>query len=273
MTLTSGLPVTTADVTAAVTLYFTPYKGNQISLFDGSSTWTTIPFVETAIAVPGTTSTVYDLFAFNNSGTMNLETQTWANDTTRAVGVILQNGIYVKSGATTRRYLGTFRTTTVNGQTEDSLVKRYVWNYYNRVDRPMKAVESTNSWTYSIATYRQANANAANQLDFVIGVSEDSIVAHLVTQSLNNVTSNAVTISGIGLDSTTVNSATLYNIGLTNVGTYGQPIVHYNSLIAAGRHTLVWLENGNGSNIQTWYGKITGSGQTIQTGITGNIWA
>src|SRR5665213_2163919 len=34
LTLTSGVPVTTADVASATTVYFTPYKGNKIALFD-----------------------------------------------------------------------------------------------------------------------------------------------------------------------------------------------------------------------------------------------
>src|SRR6185436_9706895 len=36
LTLTSGTPVTTGDVTAATTLYFTPNGGNQIALYTGS---------------------------------------------------------------------------------------------------------------------------------------------------------------------------------------------------------------------------------------------
>jgi len=269
MTLTSGLPVTTADVTGATTLYFTPYKGNQISLFDGASTWTTIPFVETSIAVPGTTSTMYDLFAFNNSGTMNLETQTWTNDTARAVGLVLQNGIYVKAGATTRRYLGSFRTTPVNGQTEDSFAKRYCGNYYNRVLRPMKRQDGTNSWNYSTATFRQANGSPLNQLDFVIGVSEDAINANVY----GVVASNAgVPVSvGIGLDSTTVNSAIMLGQAIASTTISDGLNAFYTAFVPAGRHTLVWLELGGGAGTQTWFGD-NGS-LTLSSGIIGSIWA
>jgi len=270
MTLTSGVPVTTSDVTAATTVYFTPYKGNQISLFDGATTWTTIMFSETSIAVPGTTSTMYDLFAFNNAGTMNLETQTWTNDTTRAVALVLQDGVYVKNGATTRRYLGSFRTTTVNGQTEDSLIKRYIFNYYNRVSRQMKRVESTATWTYSTASYRQANGSALNQLDFVYGVVEDSISAFVLAQSLNNNTNNRTTIAGIGLDSTTVNSAILYQSATANINALANMEAEYEGQPSAGRHVLTWLEFGGGADTQTWAGSSTpGVGITIQCGIFG----
>ena len=37
LTLTSGTPVTTNDVTAATTIYYTPYKGNAIQLYNGTN--------------------------------------------------------------------------------------------------------------------------------------------------------------------------------------------------------------------------------------------
>lgn len=270
VTLTSGVPVTTSDVLAATTVYFTPYKGNLISLFDGVSTWTTITFSETSIAVPGTTSTIYDLFGYNNAGTLALETQTWTNDTTRAVGVVLQDGVYVKNGATTRRYLGSFRTTTVNGQTEDSVAKRYLYNYYNRVIRNMKVVESTSSWNYSANAYRQANGSTANQLDFIVGITEDAVYAQVTHAVGNNTATNRTTYIGIGLDSTTVNSALVFNKLVASNSALEAGIATFNNPVAVGRHTLVWLEHGAGADTQTWYGT---QGGVMQTGIVGSILA
>jgi hypothetical protein len=269
ITLTSGLPVTTANVTGATTIFFTPYKGNQISLFDGASTWTTLTFAETSIAVPGTTSTMYDLFAFNNAGTMALETQAWTNDTTRAVGLVLQNGIYVKNGATTRRYLGSFRTTTVNGRTEDSITKRYIWNYANRVTRSMLAVDATVNWTYSVAAFRQANANTANQLDCVIGVSEDAASITVASIVANSTTTVRQAGTGIGLNSTTVNSAQIMSEQGISFGN-GQLInSYYTNPLPAGRNFIVWLERGAGADTQTWFGS---DGLVVrQSGITGII--
>lgn len=270
MTLASGTPVTTVDVTAATTIYFTPYKGNQISLFDGASVWTTFTFSELSIAVPGTASTMYDLFVYDNTGTPTLETQTWTNDTTRAVGIILQDGVYVKSGATTRRYVGSFRTTTVNGQTEDSYAKRYVWNYYNRVEKGMKVVESTNSWTYSTAAFRQANASAANQLDYVQGVSEDIIHAQVLGAMTSTVASLSNVPVGIGLDSTTVNSATTFGGACVVSSVLDFAHANFDSYVAAGRHTIVWLEyGGGGGGVRTWYGD--NGVATVQTGIQGTL--
>ena len=126
LTLTSGTPVTTSDVTAATTLYFTPYKGDQVALYT-DSTWTLYTLTERSIAIPATTDTNYDVFLYDNSGTLTLELVAWSDGTTRATALATQNGVYVKSGSADRRYLGTIRTTGVSGQCEDSETKRFVW--------------------------------------------------------------------------------------------------------------------------------------------------
>ena len=145
LTLTSGTAITTSDVTAAETLYFTPFKGNLLSLYDGTN-WVLRAFSELSIDVPDVTG-VHDVFVYDNAGTPTLEVLVWTNDTTRATALTTQNGVLVKSGQTTRRYLGSFYSTIAgNGQIEDSLANRYLWNYYNRVERTLLVVDVTNSW-------------------------------------------------------------------------------------------------------------------------------
>jgi hypothetical protein len=210
LTLTSGTAVTTSDVTAAATVYFTPYKGSQIALYDGAATWALFAFTEVSVAVPSNTVTPFDIFAYDSSG-LTLEAVAWTNDTTRATAITLQNGVYVKSGTTTRRYLGTGRTTSVSGQTESSESKRFLWNYYNRVPRELRVTESTNSWTYNSATVRPLNNSTANRVELVIGVAEAYVeFTHWMTAGT---TASAAAISGIGLDSTTVSSAKLTSGG------------------------------------------------------------
>ena len=236
LTLTSGTPVTTADVTAATTLYLTPFNGNRISLYDGSTwnrrvlneisiklsdtqtgtlnntvtvtglsdttqlvvgmnvTGTGIQATSTIATIPSSTSITlslaatlssaqsltftlvvgknYDVFAFDNSGTPKLELGTaWTSDSVRSTALVLQDGIYAKSGATTRRYVGTIRTTVVAGQCEDSLVNRLVYNYYNRVLRKMYCIEAT-SHAYSGAYRKWNNSDTNNLLAWVMGVPD-----------------------------------------------------------------------------------------------------
>lgn len=269
LTLTTGTPVTTSDVTAATILYFTPYNGNNISFYNGSSGWINTQFSEISIAVPATTNTLYDVF-INTATSPTLVLVAWTNDTTRATNIVLQNGLYVESGTTTNLYVGSFRTTGTSGQTEDSIAKRYVWNYYNRVNRQMKVVETTASWTYSTATIRQARATATNQLDFVLGVSEDAIQAQVIGGVATVTTSFNDLPVGVGLDSTTAFAANqVFGGSAVASGVIQYPTAYYNAIIAAGRHTLVWLEDGGGSGTQTWYG--TNGTSIQQAGISGVI--
>jgi len=110
LSLTSGTPVTTTDVTysAAQTLYATPYSGGLISLYDGSN-WQQYFTSEISLALGTLTNAVgYDVFCYANSGVPTLEFTAWTNSTTRATNLTRQNGILCKTGSLTRRYLGSF---------------------------------------------------------------------------------------------------------------------------------------------------------------------
>jgi len=272
LTLSTGVPVTTSDVTAATTLYFTPYLGNKIALYDGSTKWTVYTFTEKSIAVPSTTSTMYDVFMYDNSGTPTLELTAWTNDTTRATALTTQNGVYVKTGATTRRYLGSFRTTGVSGQTEDSLAKRFVWNMYNRVARAMMVLEATDSWNYSTTTWRQMNGSTANQLAFVSGLALDMIEAHASALVFNSTSTVRPCRIGIGLDSTTAFAAGCLPI-TEQIATNGRTMrTSYQGNPVLGYHYIAALEQGGGTDTQTWNGDA-GVPLSIQNGITGRVFA
>ena len=205
LTLETGVPISTTSQLAKETLYFTPYRGNTIGLYDGTN-WVRRTFSEISIDIPDVTG-VHDVFAYDNGGTVTLEVLVWTNDTTRATALTTQNGVLVKSGATTRRYLGTFYSTTAgNGQVEDSVSNRYLWNYYNRVPRLMYALDGTDTWAYTTATLRQANNSALNQLNFVIGWSEDLVTANAHGICSNNNATSVSVAAGIGLDSTSANA-------------------------------------------------------------------
>ncbi len=198
LTLTSGTPVTTSDVTAATTLYFTPYLGDLVGLHDGAD-WEVFQFTERSIAIPATTNTNYDVFLYDNSGTLTLELVAWTNATTRATALATQDGVYVKSGDTTRRYLGTIRTTGVSGQVEDSEAKRFVWNYYNRMKRKLRVAEST-SHTYSNAAWRAWNNDTTVITEFVCGVNEQEVIM-TQTSSMNTNTGQVMpALDGSTLD-------------------------------------------------------------------------
>lgn len=81
LTLTSGTPVITGNVTAATTIYFTPYLGNRIGLYNGEN-WPTFSFNEISIAVPSTVFRLFDVFIYD--GGTALEPVNW-NQSTAAI--------------------------------------------------------------------------------------------------------------------------------------------------------------------------------------------
>jgi hypothetical protein len=177
MTLTSGTPVTTSDVSDAGTLYFCPFRGNRIALYDGAA-WQEISFVEKSISLSGlTVSKNYDLFGYLDTGDLALELLVWTNDTTRATGLSTQDGIYIENGDETRRYLGTIRIES-DGNCDDSAAMRHVWNYYNQIEKNLVARESTEH-TYNGSFRKWNNSDTNNLLKFVIGIIEQPITTIL----------------------------------------------------------------------------------------------
>lgn len=253
LTLATATPVTVADQTAKSTVYFTPYKGNRLALFNGVN-WDVRTFAEVSVAVPSNTVTPFDVFVYDNGGTITLDATAWTNDTTRATAIVLQDGVYVKSGATGRRYLGTGRTTGVSGQTENSVSNRFLWNYYNQVSASMVRRETTSSWTYSSATPRQANASTSNQLNFVVGVAEQIIHGSIRIKCEVDILSDVIAF--IGLDGTTAVADFTANSVPVNPGTF-LVVIHeaWAKITTVGYHYLVWVEQGNGSATMTLYGQ------------------
>lgn len=206
LTLTSDVPVLTSDVTAATTIYYTPYIHTFIPLYDGAD-WILFEFAELSLAVPSTIDTNYDMFIYDNAGTITLEALAWTNDTTRTTAIVRQDGRLVKSGATTRLYLGSFRTTGVSGQTEMSFQssatvrKCFLWNYYNRVEYKPE-IAGTTSHTYSAAVWRNWN-NVAHTVEFIIGVLEDAMVIRVK----GNITGGGVHYPRISLSSSATASS------------------------------------------------------------------
>lgn len=267
LTATTAVPVTTADVSGVTSVFYTPYIGNRIALYDGSSLWNVRTFTEITISLVGlTASKPYDIFAYDNAGTVTIETLVWTNTTTRATALTYQDGVLVKTGATTRRYLGTVYINASGGQTDDTLVKRYIFNYYNRVLRPLRRIETTATWTYNSGTIRQANGSTSNQVEVMVGVSED-----VVSVSLNGWVSGTVgdfPQASFGLDSITVFSTVVVQpgvrLGSANGISYS---ASYSGFPGVGYHYLAWLEARSGAATVTFSGT---NGGADTAGISGS---
>ncbi len=266
LTFTSGVPVTTTDVTGATTIYYTPYKGTDICLFSGGAgIWQYFQTAEISIAIPAAANQMYDAFVFSNSGTPTLQLVAWTNDTTRATALVYQDGVLCQSGALGKRYMGSFRTDGSN-HGNDTVSSRNLWNYYNRVAKPMSIIESAVNWSTS-STFAQANSSNVNQLNMVIGVSEDLVNANVLTAGLS---SNIGTLfyAGIGLDSVSAISSMATNYLAQSAATNEITglSAHYSGYPGIGYHYLSWL---NGTNGTAFFYGTAASG--LQSGIQGSI--
>lgn len=250
LTTESGVPVSTSDRTAQGTIYFTPHIGDKVSLYDGTR-WRLYTFTERSLALTVTADKNYDVFLYDNAGTLTLElSAAWTNDSTRADALTTQDSVFVKSGSTTRRWIGTIRASATN-QTEFSLAKRFVWNAQNRVPMPMADYDATSSWTYTLAVWQQANANTANQLAFICG--DSTRVSAQAVGTANNSSAGIGRFTGIGVDSTTSPTGVVGTGGAAGNVDVSQT-ASLDAIVAAGYHYLAWLEYSAATGTCTWKG-------------------
>jgi hypothetical protein len=272
LTLTTGVPMTSSDVTGATTIYYTPYVHNCVCLWDGAR-WVPTSFTEVSLALGTVTSgRPYDVFGYLSSGVLALELLSWTNDSTRATAVTRQDGRLCKSGDKTRLLLGTIRTTSTTA-TEDSIAKRFVWNVYNQVPRTLQKLGS-GSWSYSTNTWRQANADSANQVEIVVG--QDTLLK-VTAFHLAGGNSGVGIRCGIGEDSTSATASE--SIGRqTNLpsgagGDFRQITCALVKQAVTGYHKYCWLEASDvGGSNTAWYGSTTPEPGSTQ-GLFGEVLA
>jgi len=263
LTLSSTVSVTADDQTAKVTLYYLPHTSELVSIYSGSA-WAYGDIGSSGISI-GTgglaSSTVYDVFV-HTAGSPSLELLAWTDATTRATAIVRQDGVWVKSGATTRRYLGTVYT---DGATQFNASEnlRHVFNAANRVNRTLVVKEATDSWVYTTAAFRQANGSVSNQVEVVRGLNEDS-----VSVTVRGLVANAGTIVavGVGISSSTTNSAQSFGYNASAV--IRGILAHYVGCPGVGFYSLRWLEYSQASGATTWRGDA-GAPTTYQAGMTG----
>lgn len=269
LTLETGVPVSTSDQTGKTNIFFTPYKGTNIALYDGTTNWGLFPFTERTLALGTlTTDLPYDVFIYNNAGTITLEALAWTSKTARATALVQQDGVWSKTGALTRRYLGTFHTTATT-TTEDSMTKRLLWNYYHRVRRPMLRFDTTDSWNYTTATFRQANGAVANQLAVVIGVAEVSVECHARGSATNASSCGISTAIGEDSTSTPTTGCIMDYTTITTAASHFTAKAMLTRLPAVGYHFYAWLERSDATGTTSWSGDSNVA--FLQSGILGSV--
>ena len=204
------------DVTAATVVYYSPYVGNQIPIWNGSS-FSILNFPELTLTLNSSSqlaSTIYDVCVFNNNGApVAVFGPSWSNSSagtgSRGTGpasaqITRQNGIWVNAvqiaannGTNTYTipalqctYVGSVAVDGTAGQvsayrTWGQSRKFGVWNAYNRVAIVLNAGDSTASWSYSTNTFRPSNNATTNSLTHIFwssrGIRIDIVYATIRT--------------------------------------------------------------------------------------------
>jgi len=273
LTLTSSTPIIPSDVTAATAIYYTPFKGNQIPIYNGSSFILTA-FAELTLGLVAshTASTLYDVFVINDSATIRLVTgPAWnvntAGSCARGTGAgttELQrvSGLWTNANSMTARYGSSTTSVAANQGTyvgsvfidssagQTSCHRSYgqsrkwgVWNAYNRQQLYLKTGDSTASWTYAVATLRAANGSAANSMTVFSGLAEAPSGFRFFS---NTTPSGALPRNGIGYNSTTVASGFL-SLGASSPSSV---CAEYTAPPALGINVVTALEYSNSGTTQ-----------------------
>lgn len=245
LTLTSGTPVIPSDVTAASTVYYTPFVGNIIPIYNGTSFNPTVfTEVQCALVAAHAANNIYDLFVFNNSGVLTLVTgPAWSSSAagsgSRGTGagttqITRVNGLWVNSVSMTGRngsttytvpanqgtYVGSIYIDATLGQvscyrTAGQSRKWGVFNAYNRTPVMLQVTDSTASWSTTTAapTFRAANGSTANSFTSFFGLQEEQIDSEYQVW-MDAGGAGRAGYCGIGFNTTTAASGSVGN-GLT----------------------------------------------------------
>lgn len=268
LTLTSGTPISSSNASAATRIYYTPYNGSQITLWNGKK-WKLINFDEVSIVPTLGVDKNYDVFAYAENTTLILELGTaWSSSTAREStdDISFFQGTLCKTTNPTRRYLGTVRTTS-SSLLEDSTGKRFVWNFYNRATRSLLYLETTDSWNYATTGWRPANNGSTPFFESVTGTIERIGVE--VRTTMIGSSAGGICGVGVGIDSTTVNSAQIF--GAVSSTTYTTCSATFSGYPTIGYHKFWWLEQAvtAGPTI-TYFGDV-GAPTLFQAGMVGEL--
>jgi len=287
LTPTSATAIILSDSSAATAIYYTPFVGNLVPIWNGAR-FVPTEFTELTLALASqhTASNIFDVFVFSNDGVLTLATgPAWSTPTAgsgaRGTGagttqISRLNGFWVNTVAMTGRngsttysidanaatYLGSLFIDGTNGQVTchrawGASRKWGIWNAYNRQPLFLKAGDSTASWTYNTATIREARGQTANSLTVFQGLPEESYDCRLLQYVAIDTGSAARARNGIGFNSTTAISGMAGSVGVTDNADVGATLpASFLAPPSLGINVVTALEDATtpASNSTTWFG-------------------
>jgi hypothetical protein len=268
LTLQTATPVMTTTQSAKTTIYYTPYVGNRIPIYDGTN-FAMTSFSELSVATTDTTkspaaigaSKLNDWFVWKDAGTIRIgHGPDWTSDTARSAGtaLVMVNGILLNNASITNgpaasrgTYVGTtrsnassqldwiFGTTAAGG----GMASFNVWNAYNRVNVATYVGTNTASWTFNTgAAYQFAEANSATfRVNYVAGQPEEAIFATYTQQAYPPNAGTSIRF-GIGYDSNALVSSAAQSADANGGGFTAAAALP----VLLGVHFVTGLEQCNG---------------------------
>jgi hypothetical protein len=285
LTLAANTPVMTASVSGATTVRYTPYCGQSIPIFDGSSSFSMMDFggelsqlttdttkSPAAVAANG----LYDMFVWMDvDGTMRCTRgPAWTSASVRSAGTALQriNGILVNAVAITNgpgQYQGTYVGTIAALGGGPTISFQYgtpasgggqallnVWNMYNRITVQTRVTDTIAPYAYTTATVRTAGGSSSNLIRYLIGVAEDAPMFYYQQNVTTAAAAGATCQISIGDDSTTAfELGGTYFAAQAIIAATGTLDVAYgkgSNEVLLGQHVAYALELGDGVNANTF---------------------
>lgn len=278
LTPTSGSPVISSSATGGGAVYWAPYNGDVLPIYDGTRfvPWEVSELTLTLNSADNLSDTAYDVFAFLDSQTVRIGTgPAWTNSAagsgdrtasalTRVKGLLVNNaqitcsnnGTDYTVGANKGTYLGSVlmdnSAAEITCHVDVGQRRRWaIWNAYNRQDIHLKETDPTASWSYNTATKRASNNDSNNKIDIFLGLNEEAVDIE-INQEVSLGAADAPSL-GIGWNTTATES------GFTT----GVVAFDPNDLVATGRYlvrpgiglnTANAVESGGGAAATTWYG-------------------
>lgn len=276
LTISNGTPVMLSNVASSATVYYTPYNGNNIPLWNGSA-FVPIAFSQltnalgsSSVGNAGPAATVpnalYDLFVWNNAGTPTLTRgPAWTNSTSRSNNLTRINGIFTNNlaitngpGVATGTYVGTVLTDTTDGNvtfiTSNSSttpnINVQVWNMYNRISTTFRVVNIGPTYTYGGSALRECGSSANLFVNVLVGIVEDSFVSDLTSFATAPSVLGSYAFRGIVKDSisTVYSNSSIYQTTGSGGNTVSLTTTLQSMPSNIGLTPLFCAENGDGTD-------------------------